>query len=233
MRRLLPAPAVELSDDAVRAAYGFPDDRRWVRANMVATLDGSITGPDGSSRSISSPADQRLFSMARLAADVVLVGAGTVRTEDYRPSRRPIAVVTGTLDLPRTLRLFAERTSATPRTIVLTTDAAADRAPAELREVADVVPCGAVSVDLATALDALAARGLARVHCEGGPRLLGSLVSAGLLDELLLTVSPLLLGSSPAEHLIDLPGGLPEHVRLRPEEVYEEDGTVFLRARRP
>ena len=212
--------------------YAFPADGPWVRANMVSTLDGTMRGPDGGSRSISTRADQRVFSIARLAADVTLVGAGTVRAEDYRPSKRPIAIVTGRLDLPLSLRMFAERTHAHPRPLVLTTDAAADRASTTLLASADVVPCGHSQVDLHRVVQTLVDRGLPRINCEGGPSLLGDLAAAGLLDELLLTLSPALLGGPASEHIIDIAGGLAPPLRMTMTHVLTEDGTVLIRASR-
>lgn len=174
-----------------------------------------------------------MFSVLRMTADVVLVGAGTVREERYGPSRRPIAVVTSSLDLPLTLPLFTERTDAHPATIVLTTQRAAATAPRDLRRLVELVEVGETEVDLAAVIGHLHARGLGRIHCEGGPRLLGSLAAAGLLDELLLTLVPLLLGSPPDGHIIGIPGGLRPPRHLRTTQVLEEDGSVFVRARRP
>jgi RibD C-terminal domain len=74
VRRIHPAPEADLGDDELQAAYAFPDHRPWVRANMVSTLDGTMRGPDGSSRTISTPTDQRVFRLARRGADVILVG---------------------------------------------------------------------------------------------------------------------------------------------------------------
>ena len=237
MRRVLPAPtadgqAEDLTEEELRACYAFPAERPWVRANMVSTFDGVMRGRDGRSTSISSSADRRVFAVARLAADVVLVGAGTLRAEDYRPSRRPIAIVSARLDLPLSLRLFAERDVDTPRPIVFTTVRSAATAPDALSRLADVVPCGVEHVDLAGAVGELNDRGLGRILCEGGPSLLSALAADGLLDELLLTVSPVLLGGGPAEHILDVRGGLDPALRLHPVEVLEEDGSVFLRARR-
>jgi riboflavin biosynthesis pyrimidine reductase len=233
VRRLYPPPAADVTDADLSASYAFPAQGSWVRANMVATLDGAIRGRDGSSRSISTPADQRVFSLARREADVILVGAGTIRAEDYRPSLRTVAVVTGRLDLPLTLRMFAERGPEHARPIVITTAESARAAPDGLRAAADVLACGSGRVDLQEAVAALAARGLVRVHCEGGPALLSGMISAGLLDELLLTLVPTLLGGGPGEHIIDVPGGLDPALRLVPTEILEEDGTVLWRARRP
>lgn len=232
MRRLLPEPETgPLTDDDLLAAYGFPEHGPWVRANFVTTLDGAIRGGDGLSGSISTDADQRVFRIARRTADVVLAGAGTVRAEDYRPSQIPLAIVTGTLDLPPTLRLFADATDRHVTPMAFTTDEAAAAAPAGIRERVEVVPCGSGHVDLGRLVTALAERGLPRIHCEGGPHVLGSLLRAGLLDELLQTIVPVLRGGGPGEHLVDIPAGLDPMVRLTPTQVLEEDGTLFLRAR--
>lgn len=193
---------------------------------MASTLDGAMRGADGSSRSISTPADQRWFSRLRRQPDALLVGAQTIRSEDYRPSRTVVAVVTRSLDLPPTLRMFAERTDLHPRPIILTTDEAALEQPAHLRELTDVVACGPGSVDLARALDVLVDRGLLRIQCEGGPRLLSDLVEADLLDELLLTLTPSLLGGGPSEHIVHVPGGLVRRGRI--VRVQEDEGTVIL-----
>jgi riboflavin biosynthesis pyrimidine reductase len=231
VRRLYPVPAADLSDEDLSAAYAFPEQRPWVRANMVSTLDGSMRGPDHGSRSISTPVDQRVFSIARRRADVILVGAGTIRAEDYRPSALTVAIVTSRLDLPLSLRMFSERTDTHARPIALTTARAAASASDELRAVIDVLPCGDDAVDLHRVVAELGERGLGRIHCEGGPSLLGDLVSAGLLDELLLTLVPRLLGGGSGEHIIDVTGGFDPPVRLVPEHILEQDGTVLLRAR--
>ncbi len=229
MRRIHPGPPTELTDDELRADYAFPEDRTWVRANMVATLDGAIRGSDGLAKSITTPADQRVFGIARLACDVILVGAGTVRAEDYRPSKRTVAIVTSRLDVPLSLRMFSDRTEANPRPIILTTEESARSAREELRAVADVVDCGSGHVDLRTAISHLVGRGLPRILCEGGPALLGAMFDAGLVDELLLTVSPLLVGAGTDEHIVQVPGGLQPPPRFGLAGVLEEDGTVFLR----
>ena len=107
MRRVLPAPtadglADDLTEEELRACYAFPAERPWVRANMVGTLDGVMRGRDGRSTSISSAADRRVFSIARLAADVVLVGAGTLRAEPLGfPRVSPVSVDPGGSDCQR------------------------------------------------------------------------------------------------------------------------------------
>ncbi len=197
------AGADPVDDDALATAYAFPDRDRWVRANMVASLDGRAA-VSGRSKGLSSRDDQRLLTLLRDLADVILVGAGTVRAERYPnlppagPRRRrwgfsappPIAVVTGG-GLDPDLPIFAPGAAAPP--LVLTTEDGAARLPALP---ATVITAGRSRLDLAAGLNALAARGLRRVHCEGGPGLLGQLVAADLLDELCLTSAPLLVGGS-------------------------------------
>lgn len=223
--------ATPLDDDAIRVIYDFPSQRPWVRASMVTTLDGVIRGADGDSRSIASAADRRVFSLLRLRADVVLVGAGTLRSVDYPPSRLPIAIVSRSLDLSPALRLFTAATPTSPRPIVYTSEASLVDADDALMLRADVVALGRTQVDLRGVVSDLATRELGRIHCEGGPQLLSGLVEAGLVDELLLTVTPRLRGGDDSDHLLHVGGGLSE--RLHFVSALEEDGSVFLRAVRP
>jgi riboflavin biosynthesis pyrimidine reductase len=246
MRQLLPAPSGEMTDDDLLAAYEVPAGADpHVRVNFVASVDGAAW-LDGRSGGLSSPADKRVFALLRDLADVVLVGAGTIRTEGYsypdfgaerRARRRALglaelprfAVVSGSLDLDPGSGLFA---GAPVRTIVLTGTAAPPDRRAALARVADVVTAGDRHVDLARAVDALAARGLTRILSEGGPALLGGLVAAGRLNELCLTVSPLLAG--PGAGRIVAGAGHPP-VTLSILRLLTEDGSLFTRyaVRRP
>jgi riboflavin biosynthesis pyrimidine reductase len=215
-------------------AYAVQVDGPWLRANMVSTVDGAVTAADGRSAGVSGPADKRVFGLLRRLADVVLVGAGTARAEGYRPARLPIALVTARLDLDLESPLLA---AAEHRTIVLTAASAGAQRLAAAARVADVVVCGDDHVDLSVAVLELHARGLRHVLCEGGPRLLGSVTAAGLLDELCLTLSPLLVGGmdsgdggkrgSTARILAGPP--LPSACRLELAHLLEEDGALFAR----
>ena len=106
-------------------------------------------------------------------------------------------------------------------------------APARERKkaagLADVVIAGERDVDLAVALAALAERGFARVLAEGGPTLNGQLAAAGLLDELCLTVSPLLAGGE-AKRVLAGPA-LPSGPGWQIRSLCEQDGFLFLRYR--
>ena len=199
---------------------------RLVRGGMVLAADGGAVH-GGTSRGLSTPADRAVFRALRTVSDVVLVGAGTARAEAYGPVRLsaeqqawrtargrppvpPVAVVSRTLDLPAPLLGSA----------VVVTCARAPHAG-----LADVVVAGEDEVDLADALDQLAARGLRHVLCEGGPALLGELVARGLLDELCATLSPHLVGRSPGLLGAPLPAPLP----LRLLHVLEDEGSLLLR----
>jgi riboflavin biosynthesis pyrimidine reductase len=244
MRRAWPqATEQPLSDEDLVAAHPYPDggDRPHVRVNFVASLDGAVTH-NGLSEALSGPDDQHLFRILRMLTDVVLVGAGTLRIEGYRPlrldrSRREwrlahglaehpvLAIVSSRLDLDPATDALA---GAPVRPLVLThAGAAADRRKA-LAAVADVVECGEEEFAPAAAMDALGGRGLRRVLCEGGPRLLGTLAAADRVDELCLSVAPLLTGPG-AGRIIDGPM-LPAVRPLVPRHILVgDDGTVFLR----
>jgi riboflavin biosynthesis pyrimidine reductase len=227
-------------DDALAALYAWPQDGigPTVRANMITSLDGGAA-LDGRSGGLGNEADQHLFAVLRDLADVVLVGSGTVRAERYagieldgaRRARRvrwglpasppPIAVVTGR-GLDPSLPLFTD--TQTPP-IVITPRAAAARVPAS----AEPLIAGDETVDPVAAVRGLADRGFRRIHCEGGPALLGQLVAADLLDECCLTIAPLLLGSA-ATRL--LPVDLAEPAGWTPMSVRLGGAHLFARYRR-
>jgi riboflavin biosynthesis pyrimidine reductase len=247
VRRLLPAadgPPADLDDGLLAEAYAVPAGLPWhLRINFVTSADGGVTVDDRSA-GLSNPADKRTFALLRDLADVVLVGAGTARTEGYRaerygPERRRrrlelgraevpvIAVVSASGDLDPASTLFAAAEPAA-RTVVITCRAAPADRTAALAEVADVLVAGDDRVDLAAAVGRLAQRGLARVLCEGGPTLFGALLAAGLVDELCLTVSALLTGPGTgrivAGPLLD---DAPYPLTLL--HVLEQDGALLLR----
>lgn len=225
MRRLVPDPGGPVD---LRSAYEVPEGRH-VRVNFASSADGAVT-VDGRSRGLSSDADRELFHLLRSMSDVVLVGAGTVRAENYGGAREaggttpPIAVVSRSLDLDPAARLF---TDTQVRPLVLT----CDRSPTDRREaltaVADVVVAGDEDVDLDAALAQLAERGLRRVICEGGPHLFGWLLAADLVDELCLTVAPLLAGGTAGRIVAGLASQVTEPMQLL--HVLDNDGHLFLR----
>lgn len=225
MRRLAPT-----ADDTVdlRAAYAVPAGRH-VRVNFAASVDGAAT-VDERSRGLSSDADRELFHLLRAMSDVVLVGAGTVRAENYGGARTegghvpPIAVVSRSLDFDARARLF---TDTTVRPVVITCEAAPATRRQGLDDVADVIVAGEDVVDVNVALDALAERGLEHVICEGGPHLFGWLASAQAFDELCLTLAPLLAGGQAKRIIAGVESELVDALRLM--HVLEDDGHLYLR----
>lgn len=204
-------PLGRVSPGTLDTLYSFPRGR-WVRVNFVTTVDGSAVGSDGRSGTINTPPDEQTFARQRSLADVVLVGAGTARHEGYGPARVPIAVVSRAGHLPEGLQ-----ESRRGRTILVTC-AASGREASE-----DVWLCGEDSVDLAAAVDRLVAEGMPHILCEGGPHLFGSLLAAGLVDDVAATVSPLLVSGDGIRMatgpLVDVP--------LELRHLLEEDGTLL------
>ncbi|MBV9023685.1 MAG: pyrimidine reductase family protein [Streptomycetaceae bacterium] len=253
MYRLFPVSrAADMTDvtfdtlDALADAYAYPAPRpeggAWLRANMVTSLDGAARH-DGRTEQLSSAADMRIFGVLRALSDAVVVGAETVRQEGYRPAkaRAPfaerraalgqppapvIAVVSASLALDFSLPLFTEPVVPT----LVLTGAHAD--PARVRQAeaagAEVIIAGkSARVDPAQALSELANRGLTRLLTEGGPRLLAQFAAAGLLDELCLSIAPLVTAGD-APRIMNGPGvAALEHFRLA--ALLEEDGFLFGR----
>jgi riboflavin biosynthesis pyrimidine reductase len=236
---IFPSPGDDDLDlPALAAAYAYPRER-WLRANFVSSADGAAH-LDGLSGGLSSAADKRVFGILRVLTDVVLVGAGTARDEGYKPARRrdslaslragrpeapPIALVTRSLGLDLDAPLFTEA-AADARTIVITCAASDAGLRAEAAKVADVIVAGDESVDLAAAVTELAGRGLSRVLCEGGPHLLADLKAAGLVDELCLSLSPVLAGPGASRIVAG------QHSPARPlalKQVIADDGFLFCR----
>ncbi|MBS1693000.1 MAG: pyrimidine reductase family protein [Actinobacteria bacterium] len=238
-------PTTVADDDRLTAWYAYPDGLRacWVRGNMITSLDGGATD-GGLSGGLGGPGDRAVFALMRGAADVVIVGAATVRAENYagaqlsvaqRQARQrrgqaevpPIAVVTRSADLDPDGRLFT--LSAVAPLILTCTRSVAD-ARHRLGGVAEVIDASATdpgAVDPARVLAALAMRKLFRVLAEGGPHLMGLLIADGLLDELCLTIAPVLVGGA-ASRIATGAGAV--HTRMRRAHVLsDDDGYLYTR----
>ena len=216
----------------------------WVTGHMVTGLDGTASA-GGRVGSLSTAPDQALFRRLRQIADVVLVGAETVRREGYGPVRLseeaqeqrrsqgrsstpPLAVVSRSLAFDWSSRAFADAPEGA-RTHVITSASADPQRRAEAEQVATVVVAGEDRVEPVAALRALAGLGHRVVLCEGGPTWLGEVVAADRLDELCLSVSPV-MGGDPLPVSVTPPGaGLAEFELMG---VMAEDDTLFLRYER-
>jgi riboflavin biosynthesis pyrimidine reductase len=260
LRSLIPEGAgpVDLAETYSRE---LPElrDRPFVRVNMVFTFDGAVS-LGGRAKDLSGPADRSLFQVLRSLADLVLVGAGTVRAENYGPVKLPdevqqtraargqsrlprLAIVTRSMNLDFESRLFTgggNKPGGEDKPIVIAPSAAVTRAPGKADKVAEVLPSGAQAVDLRSALDGLRQRGLKHILCEGGPALNDSLLGASLVDELCLTCSPkLVVGSEEGvvrgwSQRHGPTAVVPTGSRLEDLDLVhllEEDGFLFLRLR--
>jgi riboflavin biosynthesis pyrimidine reductase len=243
MRALLPKPV----DDADVHGFYATD---WLgpgglRVNFISSVDGAAHAA-GRSAGLQTPGDNRVFAALRDLADVVLVGAGTAMIEGYRavamPERRrairrdhglrevlPIAVISRSLRLDPESPLFA---GAAPgaRTIVLTCAAAPAEQRSALAAVADVVVCGDEVIEPERVRRALEDRGFTRILSEGGPIAFAELVAGGVVDELCVSMSPMLVGPGPGR-IIDGPAQWKAAVPLTLAGLLEEDGALFARYR--
>jgi riboflavin biosynthesis pyrimidine reductase len=244
-----------------------------LRVNFIASLDGAATH-DGVSGPLNDEVDQFVFGALRMLADVVVVGAGTVRGEGYGamvldddavewrlahglPEHPRFAIVTSRVDLEPDSSIF---TRAPVRPIVVTHAGPAARPPvapgvdlprtpgpgsgagpatavdadaalrtariAAIAEVADVIECGDTAVDGSLMAAELVARGLPQILCEGGPHLLGALIEADAVDELCLTLAPVLEGGA-ATRIAS--GGAQVTREMRLAHAFAEGDMLFLR----
>lgn len=257
MRLLLPPPDPSDSPDPVDLHAHYATnwlEQGGVRVNFVSSLDGAATS-DGLSRGLQTPGDNAVFAALRDLADVILVGAATAGAENYRPARPSerrrairrahglaevpaVAVISSSLELDLTDSLFAEAIEAP--TLILTGSAAPVSRRNDIIDLAggssrlQLIEAPAThggAVDVAAAIENLRELGYRHILCEGGPRLFGSAVAAGVVDELCLSLSPLLIG--PAASRIVAGDDWPAEFRPRLEltGLLTEDDALFGRYR--
>ncbi|WP_181036372.1 pyrimidine reductase family protein [Arthrobacter sp. B1805] len=244
IRSLLPASPGALDDDALHRLYAYPAvERPYVRFNFIASADGAATS-GGLSAGLGNDGDKRIFVVLRRLADVVLVGAGTVRAEGYEgdlvdgaskswrsarglAAHPGVAVISGSLDLDPTAGFFRE---APVRPLILTCGRAPAGKRAALEAVADVVDCGRDTVETAGILAELERREQRRVICEGGPAVFGNFTRADAVDELCLSISPLLTGGEGPR--ISVGGGPDEPRALALVSLLTEDSALYTLYRR-
>ena len=237
MRRLFPGTG-ELDGAGLADTYRVAPGRH-LRVNFIAALDGAIS-VQGRSGGLGTAGDRRVFSVLRALTDAVLVGAGTAAAEGYRPVLPdsvvgrlraelgrppvpPVVVVSRRASLVPDDQLVTDAVA--PTHLVTCAAAHPDRRAALTAAGVQVLVCGDDDVDLATALDALAERDLVQVLCEGGPALFSAALTAGLVDELDLSIAPQLVGGGPGL----LPHPLPSPAGAQLQQVLEEDGVLFTR----
>jgi riboflavin-specific deaminase-like protein len=224
----------------VRPQERAPSDRPFVFVNMIATVDGRAAR-DGRSATIGGDADLELLLELRAIADAVLIGTGTLRAEGYdrlvrseeRRARRvaaglaedPLAVILSRrFDVPWEAGLY----QAPEQPVLVYTHADAGEPPAVPS------PVEVVRLEVAGVTDMLAdlrARGVRALLCEGGPTVHGALHAAGVVDELFLTVAPLITGDADEPNIVE-GGRLPDAAELELVWVERVGSELFLRYRR-
>ncbi|CAA0136077.1 Riboflavin biosynthesis protein RibD [Mycolicibacterium vanbaalenii] len=239
----------ELGPGGLTQLYAHPEPEPhiprscWVRGNMIASIDGGATS-DGKSGALGRAGDRAVFAALREVADVVVVGASTARVENYagvqlsatqRRSRQlrgqaevpPIAVLTRSGRVEHDARVL-RHTEVTP--LILTSADAVSDTRARLGGFAEVLDASGGepdSVDLRIALGLLADRGLVRVLTEGGPGVLGMFTAQQVLDEMCLTVAPVLVGGA-SHRIVTGPAEVHTAMRLR-HALTDDDGYLYLR----
>lgn len=207
----------------VETAYAHPrpevEGRPWGMLCMVSSIDGATT-LEGRSGGLGNATDAAILATLRRVADVVVVGAGTARSERYGPPSKPglrIGLVSGRGQMDYTTPLFESGAG------FMILPESAPEVPV------DAIRAGHTTVDLGSAMAQLAAAGHRVAQIEGGPTLNGALANAGLIDEINLTLSPLLAGGD-AARIIE---GAPElATAFELWAAYEADGFLFTRWRR-
>ncbi|MEU4523344.1 dihydrofolate reductase family protein [Amycolatopsis sp. NPDC024027] len=230
----------ELATDDLERLYSYPADPRWLAVNFVSSTDGAIA-VEGRSGGLSTPADRIVYRLGNDLADVVLVGAGTAVAEGFEGMRpdaataerrrrfglapiAPVAVVTTGRSLPPDAPVI---TRAAVPTLVFTSAAA----PSALREAwaahgARVFVAGEPAVSAERVVSTLVSEGLGRIDCEGGPRLFGSLIEAGVVDEFRLTVAPFLVAGTSSRASL---GAAVDPAELELASVLTDGASVLLR----
>jgi 2,5-diamino-6-(ribosylamino)-4(3H)-pyrimidinone 5'-phosphate reductase len=215
-------------------------DRPFVMINMAMTADGKITSAAREYPRLTSDFDRRCMDRLRARADAILVGAGTLRADDPnlhvrdpelrrgKPAGLLKVLVTASGRISRARRALRDEDAG--GLIVVTVEETADDALADLPAAAELWRIGRGRVDLTELLRRLKRRGVDTLLVEGGGELNWGFLRAGLLDELYVTIAPLLLGGRSAPTAFDGDGlAMDERVRLRLLDLIREGDELYCR----
>lgn len=229
--RIEPGSTLRLADDAtieqLDRLYAVPEGR-WVRMNMLGTINARVTGPDGTSDSISNRADRAILKRIRAMSDAIVVGAQTVRQERHTATgstRLVIVTRSGDLSGHRISPADAARSvtvvcPASAAVAVAATMPGADRFHPAPRHGADVE---GVTVD--DVLDWCRAHDLDRLVVEGGASLIGQFLDADAIDEVCVTQAPVF----GPDDMPGLPGSSVERRYRRALVAVDDLGYVYSR----
>ena len=220
-----------------------PAERPWVMINMIASADGAIE-VGGTSEALGNPADKAVFSAVRACADWIVAAAGTVRAERYglprpgaesrrarraagRADRPRLAVVSASLNLDLDLPLFADQRPGEDPALILTGSAAPPEAIECLEPVSEVMKLRSRRPQPDEILAELHRRGAEVVLCEGGPSFNAQLADAAMIDELCLSVAPLVTGGDSPRIVHGSVRTLPLNMSI--DHLLESSSTLFIR----
>jgi len=229
----LPAYKLPVDLHHVYGRLGFATPALY--SNFVSSLDGVVTlGSKPSAGSIISgkyPADRFLMGLLRACADAVIIGAGTLRATPghlWTPAHVYPDLATEFISLRSALGratepqlvvitakgdVDASHPAIVRGALVMTTDDGAKLVERTLPSTCEVIAMGrGATIDLREALAALRARELEVLLTEGGPHLMGQLIDAGLMEDVFLTISPVVAGRGAEKRL-----GMVEGVELLPK----------------
>ena len=211
---------------------------------MVNSMDGSI-GLNGRAGGLSSPADQYLYQVLRGLADIILVGAETVRAEGYQAVRSPeprvaelrkirgqtekprLAIVSGSLNLDPTAGMFANHDLSQPLPLIYTSALTGQQHSKNISDFAEIVDLGPQKLLASTLLSDLKKRNVQTVLCEGGAKVNAFLLAENLIDEYCLAISPNMVGGSGG---VDITGQVPNAPhKFELNRVLEEEQFLFCR----
>ena len=222
----------------VRPRERAPEGRPFVFVNMVVSVDGRAQ-VNGRASELGEEADLEMLLELRVLADAVLIGPGTLLAEGYArlvgsaerreyrtalglPEDPPAVVLSRSLDVAWDAGLFA----APEQPVLVYTSADAEGEPPDT-----VAPVELVRLDECTPeamLADLRSRGVAALLSEGGPTLNSAMLEAGLVDELFVTIAPIITGDPAALRIVE-GEGLSRTLRARPVWVLRAQGELFLR----
>ncbi len=195
--------------EELNAAYAHQrvTGKPLVTLKLAFSLDGRMAAPDGSSRWITGEASRARVHARRAQVDAVMVGAGTVVSDDPKltdrrdgASRQPARVIVDSSGRVSAASAAFEAAATAAEIIVATTDRSSHEVHTRWKEAGaevHVLPSGEGGVDLSSLVDELSRRGWLEIYCEGGPTLATSLLRAGVVDRLELYYGPLLVGRGP------------------------------------
>lgn len=210
----------------------IPDNRPWVRANFATAMNGVIA-VDGKSKEVSGSADRYVFGFLRSQCDSILVGASTALKENYSvPSStgsngKPpqLIVATNSLKIPANANFLSEER----RPIIITSEMSMDKQSGlvkQLETVAQIIPIGKEEINFNLILAQLRQQGFLLTLFEGGPALFSSLLIQHIVNELCLTIAPL-LGKGEPTGIANI--GDSESIKLSLESSFQIDDFVFCR----